>query len=700
MKIELSISTDVTGKAAGSQYTALSEELKPAAMTADELMTHLTVHGHPICCAALKANSQGNCRRQVASFVSAQIVGVDVDHGGRPFDDLRTDPFLQKHASFAYTTPSHTEAHPRYRIIFILPTPITTPDNYKKIVVETADKFGGDKNARDAVRLWFGSPGAKTIWFGKVMEQEDIDDILKDNVEVRNADIQHRAMKQRSMTIDELQNMLKFMPVKMDHMDWKRFVAGIFDEFGQDHRIFDMLEAWSPAERTYANEYKYRLTRGVTIGTTIFLAKQYGYQPPAGLRKETPKTTEEITDAIESFLEARGIYRMNIVRMTIEYSLGDDDWDMVDDYFVNSMLRLMRASGIKTTGQRIWEILNSEFSKPFDPIRDYFDELPDWDGEDHIQALADLLPIDNDLTVSAESQRKNNYIMLRRWIIGAVACGYSHIPNHVMLILQGRQATGKTTFLRNLCPKALKAHHYYEGNISAERDDKINIAKSFICIDDELASFTKRQIESIKSIITKGDDTVRLPYARASIPVKRRTSFAGSVNARTFLNDETGSRRFAVIPIGGRIDLDALEGVDIDKVWTMAKHFFCLGERFWLDAADTEFIEEHNRNFESKNMTDDLVDRWIVSTADDPKARPVSTTWIAQEIRIKLGERQNLVIDNRLIHSLGRSLTKAKHTQKRRMIDGTSYDGWLVRLRDVENYGILTAKPSSQEEAF
>jgi hypothetical protein len=696
MNIALTISTDVVGKATTYQYQALSDRLRPAVFTENELFEHLAVHGHPICCAALQTNSEGFCRRGLSSFVSSQVFGVDVDHGRTEFESLRDDPYLCKNALFAYTTPSHTPEHPRFRIIFVTPEAITNHEHYKKLVVEISDRFGGDKNARDAVRLWFGSPNAQTIWWGNALDAQELEAILLDNTETKAADIEHKAMATRQLTHSELEKMLSKLPRQQDYIDWKRAVSGIFNEFGADHEVFRMLEQWSPCKRGYAQEYHYRLQK-VGIGTTIWLAKQHGYVLPKDMLREEPKSAEEIHDAIESYLGARGLYRFNVVRMIPEYSVDDEDFQAIDDYFVNSCLRRMRAAKIKTTASRIWEVLNSEFSEPYDPYEEYFDNLPTWDGKtDYIRELSDLLPIDDTLNMEPEAQRLRNYGILRRWFVAAVACAYENVPNHIMIILQGNQATGKTTFLRALCPPALREHHYYEGSISGERDDKINIAKAFIAIDDELESLTKRQSESIKAIITKGDDVVRLPYARAAVTVKRRTSFAGSVNRRTFLNDETGSRRYAVMPIGGRINFSALSGIKIDKCWSQAYGLWTSGERTYLDGEDTKKIEEFNREFEIKNMTDDLVDTWCVPTHDDPKALPISCTDLAQRIREKLGEKQNLIIDNRLIHQIGRSLTKGKYVKRRKMIDGIMYDGWMVRTKDA----VIFARLSDEEREF
>ena len=56
--------------------------------------------------------------------------------------------------------------------------------------------------------------------------------------------------------------------------------------------------------------------------------------------------------------------------------------------------------------------------------------------------------------------------------------------------------------------------------------------------------------------MTAEKDTIRKPYAREPTTRARTTSICGTTNKSEFLNGETGYRRWWVIHISGKIDLD------------------------------------------------------------------------------------------------------------------------------------------------
>ena len=56
--------------------------------------------------------------------------------------------------------------------------------------------------------------------------------------------------------------------------------------------------------------------------------------------------------------------------------------------------------------------------------------------------------------------------------------------------------------------------------------------------------------------MTAEKDTIRKPYAREPTTRARTTSICGTTNKAEFLNGETGYRRWWVIHISGKIDLD------------------------------------------------------------------------------------------------------------------------------------------------
>ena len=93
----------------------------------------------------------------------------------------------------------------------------------------------------------------------------------------------------------------------------------------------------------------------------------------------------------------------------------------------------------------IQNLIYSDFSSSYHPIREYFKELPEWDGTDYIRILAD-------------SVRTNHQSFwtecLERYLVGMCAAAtQDDVVNHTVLLLCSEvQNIGKTTFINNLLP--------------------------------------------------------------------------------------------------------------------------------------------------------------------------------------------------------------------------------------------------------
>ena len=73
----------------------------------------------------------------------------------------------------------------------------------------------------------------------------------------------------------------------------------------------------------------------------------------------------------------------------------------------------------------------------------------------------------------------------------------------------------------------------------------------------------------MKAFITKSVDEFRVPYGKTSVQYPRMTSFCGTVNDDEFLVDQTGNRRFAVIPLDDDfyIEYTKIKEFDFLQLW-------------------------------------------------------------------------------------------------------------------------------------
>lgn len=178
------------------------------------------------------------------------------------------------------------------------------------------------------------------------------------------------------------------------------------------------------------------------------------------------------------------------------------------------------------------------------------------------------------------------------------------VVNHSVLILQGGQGIGKTTFLLRLVPYALKKYVYSGILNPAVKDTIINLSETLLINLDELETLTKYKEGALKEIITKSEIRIRRPYGRFNDKLPRRASLCGSVNDGAILQDPSGSRRFLIHSVQ---KINYKHNIDMDKVYSQALHLYKDGFKFWFDGADIQQIHAHNKQFENMSAEEELL---------------------------------------------------------------------------------------------
>lgn len=159
LKIALSVSANFHNKENrapvrnGSNKWAYTE-FQPVVWTPDTITKHIS-GGRAICIAHLKEK-----RRISENYQSAQLMGVDFDHGDVSVTALLQDALIAKHAFVVYPTASSQPDAPRSRALFALDEPITDPDRYKRLLkrlLAHLKAFDIDEQCKDVVRIFYGS---------------------------------------------------------------------------------------------------------------------------------------------------------------------------------------------------------------------------------------------------------------------------------------------------------------------------------------------------------------------------------------------------------------------------------------------------------------------------------------------------------------------------------------------------------------
>lgn len=196
---------------------------------------------------------------------------------------------------------------------------------------------------------------------------------------------------------------------------------------------------------------------------------------------------------------------------------------------------------------------------PFHPIKDYLESLQ-WDGVERIDTLY--------IRYLGTPDTPYHRAAARLPLIAAVTRIYE--PGHkfdYVPILEGSQGIRKSSFVAAL-------GRFWFGELTgdfAEREKMVaKMVGKWVIEIPELSGFHRNEIQDIKAAISAGCDTVRLSYRPDAQDYQRQSVFFGTTNARTYLRDETGNRRFwPVRCLVDTIDTDALIA-EIDQVWAEA----------------------------------------------------------------------------------------------------------------------------------
>jgi hypothetical protein len=258
-------------------------------------------------------------------------------------------------------------------------------------------------------------------------------------------------------------------------------------------------------------------------------------------------------------------------------------------------------------------LLKSDFIPKINVFERYFEGLPSWDGTDYIGALAKYIKI-HIPPGSNEQDRFNR--MFRKMLVRTVACSLNAAFNkQCFTLVHEKQNSGKSTFLRWLCPLALE--EYYAEGIGTSKDDLIALTENFLINIDELSTLSKQDINGLKSVMSKDKVKVRLPYGERAELLQRRCSFVASTNRMEFLNDETGSVRWVCFLLK-EINWDYKREIDVDLVWSQAYHLFRESNfDYQLSPEEIQENEQANRTFLIRSPEMELIQKYLVSSSQD-----------------------------------------------------------------------------------
>lgn len=256
-----------------------------------------------------------------------------------------------------------------------------------------------------------------------------------------------------------------------------------------------------------------------------------------------------------------------------------------------------KGKGLKFAGADIEQALAYVAAeRRYHPVAEYLQRLV-WDGVSRIDHVADEI-------LGAEDSRLNRAI-LRKWFISAAARPLEPgCKVDTVLILFGDQGAGKSTFFAELAGQEWFSDSAMD---LTNKDAYLLLRRVWILEWSELESMQRaRDAGAVKAFISTRVDTFRPPYGKRYIDAKRHCVIVGTTNDEEILADPTGNRRYWIVQVGPRLDLEKLRQWR-DQLWAEAVAAFRAGEPWWLDAEEAALLAQAQARYERRDPWDAAV---------------------------------------------------------------------------------------------
>ena len=334
---------------------------------------------------------------------------------------------------------------------------------------------------------------------------------------------------------------------------------------------------------------------------------------------ETSEVSQQGTLAIELFLNENYRFRRNTLNGKVEFatlpeaaktaeglSSGFDEAGLkfrpLTTEAQNSIVIRAKKEQVLEKGSpktEISEWVGSEEVPEYNPIQDYLNGLPKWDGQNHIASLFGRIP-----GVSSEHL---NYLTI--WFRSAVAhwlqMDMLH-GNECVPTLIGLQGCGKTVFVRRLLPPHLREYFLGHLNLSNKFDKEMALTHNLFVNLDELEAIRPSQQASLKQTLSVSKVNGRPIFGRTQEDRPRYASFVATTNNRHPLRDATGSRRYICIQIPDGQMIDNTGEIDYDQLYAQVVYELKeLEAHYWFDNNEVIRLQQLNQEFmEQKDIAE------------------------------------------------------------------------------------------------
>ena len=356
---------------------------------------------------------------------------------------------------------------------------------------------------------------------------------------------------------------------------------------------------------------------------------------------ETAQVSQVEILVVKEFLTGNYLFRRNILNGKVEFAdrpkgdaaeLSDDNQpvyraltlEALNSIIIRAKIEQILESGNPTSDI---EYVQSEEIPYFNPIKDFLESLPEWDGHNHVARLFGRLP-----GISTEQM---NFLTI--WLRSAVAHWFQMDTlhgNECVPTLIGAQGCGKTTFFKRLLPVPLREYFLDHLNLSNKFDKEMALTNNLLVCLDELDTIRPSQHPALKQTLSKSKVNGRPIFGKTQADRLRFASFVATTNNQHPLTDATGSRRYIclTIPQGHMIDNEG--DIDYRQLYAQVVYELRVAKvPYWFNNSEVARIQELNQNYMGQTDMKAIINACFRKPKDDEKPLAMNTSKIIAHIQ-------------------------------------------------------------------
>ena len=349
------------------------------------------------------------------------------------------------------------------------------------------------------------------------------------------------------------------------------------------------------------------------------------------IRGEALGVSRETTLAIEQFLNDNYLFRRNVLNGKVEFlTKPAEDYRPLTQEALNSIIRRAKKENICEKGNpktEIVEFVHSEDVPAYNPIGDYLNRLPAWDGQNHIARLFSRLP-----GITSEQQG-----FLATWLLSTVAHWQQMDTlhgNECVPTLIGAQGCGKTTFFQRLLPPELREYYLDHLNLSNKFDKEMALTNNLLVNLDELDAIRPSQHAALKQTLSKSKVNGRPIYGCAQDDRPRFASFVATTNNPHPLTDATGSRRYICLTIPQGLFIDNSGEIDYEQLYAQVLHELTVAKTpYWFNNEEVARIQELNQNYLEQKDIAEMVEICFRKPREGEVSKSMNSKMLLQQIQ-------------------------------------------------------------------